>query len=138
MHKVSIYTDGGADPNPGYGGWAVILISGDRSKELTGGEPATTNNRMEIKAAIEGLKALKVPCDVTVYSDSQLVIETMRGNFKANKNRDLWQQLFAAAEGHVVTWVKVRGHDGDDHNERAHGLVQLAIRETRAADDSAA
>lgn len=131
MHKVELYVDGGCDPNPGVGGWAAILICGNRIKELRGGEPQTTNNRAEIVATIEGLKALKQPCEVTVYSDSQLVIETMKGNFKANKNMDLWQQLFAVADTHTVTWVKIRAHTGDKWNERADELVQIAIAETR-------
>ena len=134
MQKVEIYTDGGADPNPGYGGYAAILICGDHTREVSGGKPNQTNNRMEIQAAIEGLRALKYPCEVTVYSDSQLVIETMKGNYGMNKNHDLWQTLFEAAKPHTVTWVKVRGHNGNAWNERAHDLVQQAIRETRAAD----
>lgn len=133
MSKVLIWVDGGCDPNPGVGGWGVVLKSGEHSKELYGGESDSTNNRMEITAAIMGLRALKFPCDVVLHSDSQYVINTMSKGWKRRTNLDLWQQLDDAAAPHTVEWVWVRGHVGNVENERAHDLSMLGIREARRA-----
>ena len=114
MPKVRIVTDGGCDPNPGVGGWGAILISGERRKELYGGEASTTNNAMEITAALMGLRALKTACEVEIISDSQYLVNTMSKGWKRNKNLDLWQQLDAATAPHSVTWTWVRGHNGHE------------------------
>jgi len=140
---VVIYTDGGCAPtNPGPGGWAAILRSGKHMKELKGGEPLSTNNRMELMAAISALEALKQPSQVDMHIDSQYVrdgITKYINNWKKNgwrtaskepvKNQDLWQRLDAARNLHTVRWHWVRGHSGDELNERADELV----REARAA-----
>ena len=142
-HHVVIYTDGGCAPtNPGPGGWAAILRSGKHMKELKGGEPLSTNNRMELMAAISALEALKQPSQVDMHIDSQYVrdgITKYINNWKKNgwrtaskepvKNQDLWQRLDAARNLHTVRWHWVRGHSGDEFNERADELV----REARAA-----
>jgi ribonuclease HI len=137
---VAIYTDGGCAPtNPGPGGWAAILIKGAHQKELKGGEPMTTNNRMELMAAISGLEALKGPSDVDMHMDSQYVrdgITKYINNWKRNgwrtaakepvKNVDLWQRLEAARDRHTVRWHWVKGHSGDQFNDRADELVREA------------
>jgi ribonuclease HI len=144
---VVIYTDGGCAPtNPGPGGWAAILIRGAHQKELKGGEAHTTNNRMELMAAISGLEALKRPCDVDMHTDSQYVrdgITKYINNWKRNgwrtaskepvKNQDLWQRLEAARNVHTVRWHWVKGHSGDHFNERADELVREARDAIRAA-----
>jgi ribonuclease HI len=138
--RVVIYTDGGCAPtNPGPGGWAAILRSGAHMKELKGGEPMSTNNRMELTAAISGLEALKAPSDVDMHIDSQYVrdgITKYINNWKKNgwrtaakepvKNQDLWQRLDAARGRHTVHWHWVRGHSGDQFNDRADELVREA------------
>ncbi len=136
---VVVYTDGGCDPNPGVGGWAAILIHNGRTKELSGGDPDTTNNRMEMTAAIEALEALKRPCEVKMHTDSQYlqrgITEWMPGwkrrNWKrktgAIKNLDLWKQLDALTQKHAVQWKWVRGHAGDPLNERCDELAGQAI-----------
>ena len=134
--QVVIYTDGSCKGNPGPGGWGAWLRSGDHEKELFGGEAQTTNNRMELTAVIEGLGALKKPCSVTVYTDSQYVrqgITTWIHNWKRRgwvttdkqpvKNVDLWQQLDAACTRHDVEWRWVKGHAGDPGNEKADALA---------------
>jgi ribonuclease HI len=136
---VVIYTDGGCAPNPGPGGWAAILRSGQHMKELKGGELVSTNNRMELMAAISGLEALKRPSRVDVHIDSQYVRDGIMkyiNNWKRNgwrtasrdpvKNQDLWQRLDAARGPHTVQWHWVRGHSGDVYNERADALVREA------------
>ena len=141
-HHVVIYTDGGCAPNPGPGGWAAILRSGKHMKELKGGEPMSTNNRMELMAAISGLEALKNPSQVDMHIDSQYVRDGIMkyiNNWKRNgwrtaakepvKNQDLWQRLDVARNRHTVRWHWVRGHSGDFYNDRADELV----REARAA-----
>jgi ribonuclease HI len=144
---VIIYTDGGCAPtNPGPGGWAAILIKGAHQKELKGGEPMTTNNRMELMAAISGLETLKRPCVVDLHTDSQYVrdgITKYINNWKRNgwrtaskepvKNQDLWQRLEAARAVHTVRWHWVKGHSGDQFNERADQLVREAREAARAA-----
>ncbi len=142
--RVTIYTDGGADPNPGPGGWAAILIheASGRLKEISGGEPYTTNNRMELTAAIEALAALKQPCVVALYSDSSYLVQGMTRWVKRwaasgwvhgkkrrpVENADLWQRLLELAQTHEVEWKWLRGHSGDHFNERADALVRQEIR----------
>jgi len=140
MRPVEIFTDGACSGNPGPGGWAAILRSGDQEKELSGGEPATTNNRMELTAAIEGLKSLKRRSPVILHTDSRYVMdgaEKWLANWKKNgwktadkkpvKNDDLWRALDAAMAGHAVEWRWVRGHSGHVENERADALARAAI-----------
>ena len=140
-HTVTIYTDGGCAPsNPGPGGWAAILITGAHQKELKGGEPHTTNNRMELMAAISGLEALKRPCVVNMHTDSQYVktgisewlrIWKARGwkttTKKEVKNEDLWRRLDTANQRHEVTWKWVKGHAGHELNERADRLARKGM-----------
>ena len=142
---VTIYTDGACSGNPGPGGWGAILAFGDREKELKGGEAHTTNNRMELMAAIAALEALTRPCRVDLYTDSQYVRGGITGwihGWKRNgwrtadkkpvKNVDLWQQLDAALKRHDVRWHWVKGHAGHAQNERADALAREAIVAVRA------
>jgi ribonuclease HI len=144
--RVIVHTDGACSGNPGPGGWGVILQWGDHQKELKGGEPNTTNNRMELTAAIMALESLKRPCTVELHTDSEYLrngITTWIQNWKRNgwrtadrkpvKNVDLWQRLEAARSRHKVHWHWVRGHAGHDLNERADELARAAIAEIRAA-----
>ena len=144
MSRVEIYTDGACRGNPGAGGWGAILRSGGRERELHGGEPATTNNRMELTAAIRALAALKRRCEVALYTDSQYVrqgITTWLADWKRRewrtadrkpvKNRDLWEELDALAAKHDIEWHWVRGHDGHPENERADALANRGIDELR-------
>jgi len=132
MKQVTIFCDGSSLGNPGPGGYGVILRYGNREKELTGGDPVTTNNRMELMAVIEGLKALKEPCDVTIYSDSSYVVnginEWLEGwvkrNFKKVKNPELWQSYIEAAKPHKIKAVWVKGHNGHPENERCDELAR--------------
>jgi len=137
MPDVVIYTDGACSGNPGPGGWGAILINGENRKELKGGEAQTTNNRMELLAAIEALNALKSGCHVELHSDSKYVcdgISSWINNWKRNgwktaakkpvKNADLWQSLEEARERHDVTWRWVKGHAGHPENERADELAR--------------
>ena len=139
---IQIFTDGACRGNPGPGGWGVILRSGSHEKELYGGEQSTTNNRMELRAAIEGLAALKRPSRVTVTTDSQYVrqgitqwIEGWKRNQwrtsakKPVKNQDLWQLLDELTSRHEVTWEWVKGHSGHPDNERADALANRGIDE---------
>lgn len=139
MQKVTIYTDGGCRPNPGAGGWGALLIWGDAEKELSGGAPNTTNNQMELTAAIEALEALNTPCAVTLYTDSTYLkngITSWMRKWKANgwkttngtavKNRDLWVRLDDATQRHRVTWRWVKGHADNPHNERVDQLATAA------------
>ncbi len=139
---VEIYTDGACRGNPGPGGWGALLISGKDRKTLHGGEAATTNNRMELMAAIEALNALRGSREVTLYTDSKYVMDGMlewlpgwkkRGwktaSKKPVKNQDLWQMLDAAAERHSIKWQWVRGHTGNVGNEAADALANQGIDE---------
>ncbi len=140
--KVVIYTDGACSGNPGPGGYGVILVSGHHRKEIKGGEPNTTNNRMELMAAIAALEALKRPCDIELHTDSQYlrlgITEWLRG-WKRNgwrtaakkpvKNDDLWRRLDEAAQRHHIDWRWVKGHSGHDANERADELAREGLRE---------
>lgn len=136
---VTIYTDGGCQPNPGPGGWAALLLFGDAERELSGGAPDTTNNQMELTAAIEALAALTKPCSVTLHTDSVYLkngITTWIKAWKNNgwktsdkrpvKNRDLWQRLDELATKHKITWRWVKGHAGHTHNERVDKLATAA------------
>ena len=136
--KVEIYTDGACKGNPGVGGWGVLMHSGGKTRELHGGEPHTTNNRMELLAVIRALEALKRPCGARVHTDSQYVqlgISKWIHGWKKNgwktsdkkpvKNADLWRELDVLAAQHDVEWVWVKGHAGHDGNERADQLANL-------------
>lgn len=132
MKQVTIFCDGSSLGNPGPGGYGVILRYGNREKELTGGDLMTTNNRMELMAVIEGLKALKEPCDVTIYSDSSYVVnginEWLEGwvkrNFKKVKNPELWQSYIEVAKPHKIKAIWVKGHNGHPENERCDELAR--------------
>ena len=143
---VTIYADGGCRGNPGPGGWGVLLKMGDVEKELCGGEPDTTNNRMELTAVIRALEALKRPASIQVHTDSQYVqkgISTWIHNWKRNgwrtsdkkpgKNADLWQKLDSLAEQHEIKWLWVKGHAGHPGNERADRLANRGIDELLAS-----
>ncbi|MGE0178607.1 MAG: ribonuclease HI [Sphingomonas sp.] len=139
MTDVQIFTDGACKGNPGPGGWGVVIRSGAREKELSGGESATTNNRMELTAAIRGLQALKRPCRVMLYTDSIYVRDGItkwihgwqRNGWRTAdkrpvKNTELWQELVAAAAPHQIDWHWVKGHAGHPENERADALACAA------------
>lgn len=145
---VEIYTDGGCDPNPGTGGWGAVLVYSTTQKELSGGAPESTNNRMEMTAAIEALRSLKRPCKVRLYTDSQYlkkgITEWMR-NWKKNgwrtkagpvKNKDLWETLDQLVNEHTVDWQWLRGHSGHYFNERCDELASDAIRAQRVRQGS--
>jgi ribonuclease HI len=143
--EVVLYTDGACRGNPGPGGWGVLMTYGSKHKELCGGEEETTNNRMELMAAIAGLEALKRRCQVDIYTDSQYVrkgiTEWIHG-WKKNgwktsakkdvKNRDLWQRLDDSIARHGVNWHWVKGHSGHPGNERADALANLGIDQRKA------
>ena len=150
MTQVVIYTDGACSGNPGPGGWGVVLSWNGTEKELHGGEPQTTNNRMELTAAIQALAALQRPSQVQLHTDSKYVLDGItkwingwqRNGWltaakKPVKNADLWQQLTKAIERHEVTWTWVKGHAGDPDNERADELARLGITEAGEAARSA-
>ncbi len=139
MKHVEIFTDGACKGNPGPGGWGAILRTGARERELAGSESATTNNRMELTAAIRALQALKEPCEVKLHTDSRYVIDGItswifgwqKNGWKnaAKKpvaNADLWQELQAATQPHRIQWIWVKGHDGHPENERADRLASDA------------
>jgi ribonuclease HI len=140
LPSVSIYTDGACDPNPGSGGWAVLLRSGDQVKEITGHEANTTNNRMELTAALQALRALRQPCQIDLYTDSEYlkrgITEWLPGwrsrgwrrKEGALANADLWQALDEAMQPHEIRWHWVRGHASDRDNQRVDRLAKLAIR----------
>lgn len=142
MNPIEIYTDGACKGNPGPGGWGVLLKAGGTEKEMFGGELATTNNRMELMAVIQALSALKRPCEVTLFLDSQYVLKGITEwlpGWKAKgwrtaskqpvKNVELWQQLDALVQqgGHRIDWRWVRGHNGDPGNERADALANRGV-----------
>jgi ribonuclease HI len=140
--KVIIYTDGACRGNPGPGGWGALLISGENRREICGGALATTNNRMELTAAIEALNALKRPCKVELHTDSQYlrtgITEWLRGwkargwktaDKKPVKNDDLWKRLDEARARHEVDWRWVKGHNGHELNERADALARRGMLE---------
>jgi ribonuclease HI len=130
LKKVTLYCDGSCSKNPGNGGWGCVLVyiksNGEPiERELSGGSHNTTNNRMEISAAIEGLKAIKYPCQVDVYTDSQYLIKAMSGS-KRKANTDLLEQLDQLCQVHQVTWMHIRGHSGNELNERCDKLAKKA------------
>jgi len=142
---VMIYTDGACRGNPGPGGWGAYLTSRGHERELWGGEFTTTNNRMELTAAIRALEALSRPCQVSVYTDSKYVMQGLQdwlpgwkkrgwktADKKPVKNQDLWQLLDALNAGHEVAWFWVKGHSGDPGNERADALANRGIDEMMA------
>lgn len=142
MKEVMIYTDGACSGNPGPGGWGAILFYGSHKKEISGGVKATTNNRMEIQAVIEGLSLLKEPCAVKVYSDSAYVVNCfqkgwihswLRNGWRNSKkepveNQDLWKQLWDLMKQHAVEYVKVKGHSDNEWNNRCDELAREAIK----------
>lgn len=127
MTKVTIYTDGACSGNPGPGGWAAILTDGTREKYISGGEEDTTNNRMELLAAIKGLEALRYPCEVDLYSDSQYLISTMTKGWKRNKNVDLWAMLDYYASIHSINFIWVKGHASNKYNNECDQLARAEI-----------
>ncbi|TXK65894.1 ribonuclease HI [Alkalisalibacterium limincola] len=146
MKSIEIHTDGACLGNPGPGGWAALLRFNGRERELVGGELDTTNNRMEMMAAIQGLESLKEPCSVKLFTDSQYVqkgfVEWLPGwvrrGWKTSggepvKNQDLWQRLQRAAQPHQVQWQWVKGHSGDPDNERVDELARTAAEQLRDA-----
>ncbi|RYG02669.1 MAG: ribonuclease HI [Caulobacteraceae bacterium] len=144
--QVVIYSDGACSGNPGPGGWGAVMISGEHVRDICGGEPATTNNRMELMAAIQALEALKKPCKVELHTDSTYVMKGIsewihgwkkRGWLTADrkpvKNDDLWRRLDVARGKHDVTWKWVKGHAGHPLNERADALARRGLKEALAA-----
>jgi ribonuclease HI len=144
---VEVFTDGACSGNPGPGGWAALLRVGRRTKELSGSEPRTTNNRMELMAAIAALEALRRPCDVTLTSDSNYLVLGMTewiGGWQARgwrnaakkpvENRDLWERLLAAAAPHRIRWTWIRGHGGHPENERCDDLARKQIERWQVAN----
>ena len=147
MKHITVYTDGACSGNPGPGGWAALLLYGTTERVLTGAEPLTTNNRMELMAALEALRALRERCRVTLHTDSTYLQKAFTEGWltrwqrngwktaakKPVENRDLWEALLAEAARHDVQWVKVKGHADDALNNRVDGLAVAAIREMQAA-----
>ena len=142
MTEVVIYTDGACSGNPGPGGWGVVLRWNGTQKELHGGEPQNTNNRMELMAAIQALEALNRPSRVQLHTDSTYLLNGItkwiagweRNGWRTSakrpvKNEDLWRRLIAAKNGHEVSWLWVKGHAGEEGNERADALARLGIEE---------
>jgi len=141
-----MFTDGACKGNPGKGGWGALLRMGEAEKELSGSERETTNNRMELMAAIKGLEALKQPCKVTLHTDSRYVLDGITkwvfgwqkkgwktADNKPVKNEDLWRALIAAARPHTIEWVWVKGHDGHPENERVDKLASDAATNAMGA-----
>ena len=141
MEKVVIYTDGACSGNPGPGGWGTILMYKENKKEIFGGKKDTTNNVMELTAVIEGLRLLKYPCEVELYSDSAYVVNAfeqgwiynwVKNNWKTSgkdpvKNKELWQELYALTKTHKVKFNKVKGHSDNEYNNRCDELARNAI-----------
>ena len=145
IRSVTIYTDGACSGNPGPGGWGALLQAGGHTKEISGAEPSTTNNRMELQAVIEALKELKFPCEVQIYSDSSYVVSAFNqnwlGNWKRNgwrtasgapvSNIDLWKELDALSEQHTISWHKVKGHSDNPYNNRCDELAVAATKDLK-------
>ena len=146
MKQVQVFTDGACSGNPGPGGWGAVLRFGDKERELCGGADNTTNNRMELTAAIEGLRALNEPCEVVLTTDSTYVkdgITRWLANWKKNgwktaakkavKNQDLWQELDLQTSRHTVQWHWVKGHSGHPENERADALANQGMDKVKGS-----
>ena len=143
MEKVIIYTDGACSGNPGPGGWGVVLMYKDAKKEISGGKKETTNNIMELTAALEGLKMLKYPCEVELYSDSAYLVNGFNQgwieNWKNNnwktsnkepvKNKEIWEEIYNLTQIHKVKFIKVKGHSDNEFNNRCDELARNAILE---------
>lgn len=143
MEKVTIYTDGACSGNPGPGGWGAILMYGNNKKEISGGQKNTTNNIMELTAAVEALKLLKYPCNVELYSDSAYLVNGFSNgwiyNWKKNnwktsnkepvKNKEIWEELYNLTKIHHVKFIKVKGHSDNVYNNRCDELARNAIKE---------
>lgn len=143
MEEVTIYTDGACSGNPGPGGWGALLMYQDSKKEISGGKENTTNNVMELTAVIEGLKLLKFPCKVKLYSDSAYVVNAFNQKWiygwKKNgwknaskepvKNQELWQELYSLTKTHEVEFIKVKGHSDNEYNNRCDELARNAIKQ---------
>ncbi|MDE6028786.1 MAG: ribonuclease HI [Clostridiales bacterium] len=141
LKTVEIYTDGACSGNPGKGGWCAILMYGGKEKVLAGGEKETTNNRMEVYAAISGLAALKEKCNVNLYSDSAYLVNAIEQHWldnwrrnawrtadkKAVKNQDLWQRLYELMQQHNVSFIKVKGHADNEYNNRCDKAARAEI-----------
>ncbi len=147
---VTVYTDGACSGNPGPGGWAAVLLYGSHTRELSGGEADTTNNRMELQAAIAALSALKEACDVRLHSDSAYLVNAFQQDWLSNwqrngwlnskkdpvENQDLWQELLTLTRKHRVTWVKVKGHAHDALNNRCDELARAALEAHRPGGEA--
>ena len=147
MKQVTIYTDGACSGNPGPGGWGAVLMFRGFRREMSGYEPQTTNNRMELTAAIEALSALREPCSVSLYSDSSYLVNAftqgwldnwqrrswVKSDKKPVENKDLWQRLLELTGVHAVIWIKVKGHAANPENNRCDELATLAIKQARDA-----
>ena len=143
MEKIIIYTDGACSGNPGPGGWGVILMYKENKKEISGGKKNTTNNEMELTAALMGLKQLKYPCEVELYSDSAYLVNGFekgwiynwqRNNWKTAskepvKNKEIWEEIYKLTKLHKVKFIKVKGHSDNEYNNRCDELARLAINE---------
>lgn len=143
MEKVIIYTDGACSGNPGPGGWGTVLMYGDAKKEISGGAKETTNNIMELTAVVEGLKMLKFPCEVDLYSDSAYIVNSFNQGWIYNwkkknwktadgkevKNKEIWQELYELTKIHKVSFIKVKGHSDNEYNNRCDELARNAIPE---------
>ncbi len=143
MEKVIIYTDGACSGNPGPGGWGVVLMYKDNKKEISGGQKDTTNNVMELTAALEGLKLLKYPCEVELYSDSAYLVNGFNQgwiyNWQMNnwrtankepvKNKEIWEELYNLTKVHKVTFIKVKGHADNEYNNCCNELKRNAIKD---------
>jgi ribonuclease HI len=142
MQKVTIYTDGACSGNPGPGGWGAILMYNEHKKELSGGEKDTTNNRMELMAAIKALECLKHDCEVQLYSDSAYLVNAFEKDWISNwrkngwrtaakepvKNQDLWEKIYDFSNVHKIMWIKVKGHSDNEYNNRCDELAREAIK----------
>ena len=142
MEKVTIYTDGACSGNPGPGGWGAILMYGNSKKEISGGQKNTTNNVMELTAALEGLKLLKFPCEVELYSDSAYLVNGFsqgwiynwqKNNWKTAskepvKNKEIWQEIYHLTQVHKVKFIKVKGHADNEFNNRCDEMARNAIK----------